>query len=199
MKIYLCLMLLALFACSKEWPPHELKEELMSQGVYLLDARAIDNVALQSTRDKPMSLSDVGQWQIVNFGYLSCPDVCSINLSLLNDVYLNWQSHSKEPLQITFISFDPERDTVEVLKPYLKAFNEDFLGLTGDLAQIKQLAKSLGVAIEHGEADENGHYFISHTDAFLIVNPEGKLVSMTKAPYKQEAILNALKLLISHD
>jgi protein SCO1/2 len=41
------------------------------------------------------------------------------------------------------ITFDPLRDTPEVLKEYVRHFDKDFIGVSGEQTQINQLIKPL--------------------------------------------------------
>ena len=155
--------------------------------------RPLKKVLLTSLEGKPMSIGDFsGKWQVVNFGYMTCPDICSMNLALLSDIENQWQKTSSVALQVTHVTFDPARDTPERLKEFLAYMNEDFLGLTGEPENIKALATQLNMTYRFEEPDSAGHYFISHSDSFALINPKGEYVAIVKGPYKRDNILEAL-------
>ena len=49
---------------------------------------------------------------------------------------------------IIFITLDPQRDTQEYLKDYISNFNENVIGITGKITDIKKLADNWGVFFE---------------------------------------------------
>jgi protein SCO1/2 len=44
-------------------------------------------------------------------------------------------------LNAVFVTVDPERDTPEVLKEYLSAFDPRIVGLTGSVEEVQKFAK----------------------------------------------------------
>jgi protein SCO1/2 len=56
-----------------------------------------------------------------------------------------WESCKNLTLRITF---DPLRDTPEVLKEYVRHFDKDFIGVSGEQTQINQLIKPFGAYYE---------------------------------------------------
>ena len=67
-----------------------------------------------------------------------------------------------EQVEVVFVTTDPARDTGEVLRDYLDDYDPEFRGLTGDLADIEQVAASVGVGL--GEELPSGGYDVdAHT------------------------------------
>ena len=89
-------------------------------------------------------LSEVsqGKWALLYFGYISCPDVCPIDLSKINLTYQMMENQEK--LQVVFISVDPMRD-IGKLDQFAGAFNSTFLGLTAHQDDLMTISRSLGV------------------------------------------------------
>lgn len=55
---------------------------------------------------------------------------------------------SKEQAQqvkVVMVSVDPERDSTTVMQQYLQAFDGNFIGITGTVEQIRQMARSFNV------------------------------------------------------
>jgi protein SCO1/2 len=57
---------------------------------------------------------------------------------------------------VVAITFDPLRDTPEVLKEYITHFDKDFIGVSGEQAQIDQLIKPFGAYYERVIYDKKG-------------------------------------------
>ncbi len=161
--------------------------------------RVLNDVSLSNLEgiEKPF-LSHREGWRLVNFGYLSCPDICPINLALLNHLKNDWDADKNLPsLDVIHITFDPERDKPDVLKRYLHFMNPDFYGLTGEVDNIKKLSQQLNLVFIHEQPNERGDYFISHSDSMAVLNPKGEYVGLFKGPYDIVKMIQALKRLVN--
>ncbi|MCU7810480.1 MAG: zinc ABC transporter substrate-binding protein, partial [Candidatus Thiodiazotropha sp. (ex Notomyrtea botanica)] len=63
-----------------------------------------------------------GKYQIVYFGYTYCPDICPTSLSVMFQA-LDILGDESDRFQPYFITIDPERDTVKVLKKYVQYYD----------------------------------------------------------------------------
>ncbi len=130
------------------------------------------------------------KWTFMFFGYTHCPDVCPTALVDLNDIYnrLEKQGDLKNT-QFVFVSVDPLRDTVELLKEYVPFFNERFIGLTGDPAVIESITRPLGIAYRRVPGkDADKDYLIDHSASFLLIDPLGRMRATFSPPHDAKAI-----------
>lgn len=115
-----------------------------------------------------------GRHSLIFFGYASCPDVCPGNLVAMRRA-LDLLGEQAEDVQPIFVSFDPERDTPEVLKTYVAHFDPRLVGLTGTAAEIEAATSAYGVyfevAKEEGGSEPTGE--ILHTSNTFLIGPEG--------------------------
>ena len=122
-----------------------------------------------------------GQWTAIFFGFTHCPDICPTTMSKLN----NSVKTLPNPPRVVMVTADPERDTPEVLREYLQAFNETFHGLTGSVENLTALAGQLGFAFRKIPGPVLGTYSIQHSDSIAVINPEGEyvgLLNLTREP-----------------
>lgn len=63
---------------------------------------------------------------------------------------------------VTFVTTDPDRDTPAALRAYLGHIAPTFRGLSGDLAIITRIAKTVGVEIESTKKLPRGGHEITH-------------------------------------
>src|SRR5690606_27075139 len=69
-----------------------------------------------------------GTPSLVFFGYTYCPDVCPMTLAE-SVVWKQRLGLSDDELRTIFITVDPARDTLEVVRDYLSSFDPDVIGL----------------------------------------------------------------------
>jgi protein SCO1/2 len=131
-----------------------------------------------------------GKWTFVFFGYTHCPDVCPTTLSALAgvDKLLRADPGAHQDVQTVFVSVDPRRDTPEQLAKYVPFFNEDFIGVTGEQAQIDRLARDLGIVHLRTQEDAAGGYLIDHTASILLIDPKGRLRALFGVPHEPRII-----------
>jgi protein SCO1/2 len=133
-------------------------------GTYLDDPYVVPDLALPDTAGKPFTLATSrAPLKVVFFGYTHCPDICQIVMSTIATAVNRLDADQRKAVQVVFVTTDPARDTGPVLRDYLDHLNPDFVGVTGNLARIVDLAKPLKVYIAKGEKLPSGGYDVTHT------------------------------------
>ncbi|HTT38478.1 MAG TPA: SCO family protein [Burkholderiales bacterium] len=123
----------------------------------------------------PRRLADFhGKVVVVFFGYTHCPDVCPTTLAELASAQQKLGPLSKK-VQVLFITADPERDTPDVLKQYVTAFNPGFLGLRGTQEETLRTAKEFKVVIQKVPGADPNNYTVDHSAGSYIYDPQGRL------------------------
>ena len=136
-----------------------------------------------------------GKWSLVYFGYTHCPDACP---TALNDISiaLDELGPKRGAVRPVFITVDPERDTPEVLKAYVTAFDAPILALTGSPEEIAQAAKGYRVYYaKHPEA--GGDYSMDHSSVIYVMDPEGRFTASFTHQSAPEEIAERLKKLLA--
>lgn len=116
-----------------------------------------------------------GKYLLIYFGYSFCPDICPAALLNISDA-LKALGHLTQKLQVIFITLDPERDTKEALKTYIKNFDNRILPLTGTQEQIQAAAKAYRVFYRKMHPENATEYVVDHSSIIYMMNPQGKLV-----------------------
>lgn len=121
-----------------------------------------------------------GRYMLVYFGYSMCPDICPTTLAVMADALGKIDPAGKKIVPV-FITIDPERDTPKVLDTYMKAFGDQFVGLTGTPDQIAAVEKEYKVYARKEPLDPKkglaGGYGMDHSSVIYLMGPDGKLVS----------------------
>jgi len=110
--------------------------------------------SLVDDTDKPLTL--------VFFGYTNCPDICGVVMSNLGSAMTRLDASDRDRVDVVFVTTDPNRDTAPVLEKYVTRFDPSFLGLTGDIDTITDVALPLGVGVEQGQKLPSGGYDVTH-------------------------------------
>lgn len=118
-----------------------------------------------------------GSYRIVYFGYAHCPQICPLALANITEA-LKKMGRDRSRFVPIFITLDPERDTVEVLKDHSQNFDPTFVMLTGPLEALKFLQKSYQVyAAKSGEQSKDV-YEIDHSSLIYLMGPDGQFLQM---------------------
>jgi len=138
-----------------------------------------------------------GKWSFLFFGYTHCPDVCPTTLAVLARTHeeIVKSTVGAKDVQFVFISVDPNRDTAGKLEQYVTYFDPTFLGVTGNNAQLGNLAGQLGAAYEVAITPGTDNYPVYHTAAVFLVDPRARYHAVFAAPLDAEAISKRFKVL----
>ena len=141
------------------------------------------------------TLSDFkGKVVALFFGFTHCPDVCPTTLSEMAVVMKELGADAGR-LQVLFVSVDPERDTADVLKLYVPAFNPSFLGLTGSADEISRAAKEFKIYYQK-QPLKGGGYTMDHSAGTYIIDGEGRLRLFAQYGAGAPALLHDIRQLL---
>jgi protein SCO1 len=178
-----------LVACAPESKPQ-------FKAVDITGADYAKDFSLPDTDGRIRSLKDFqGKAVVVFFGYTQCPDVCPTTLTEIAEAKrLLGPLGSK--VEGVFITVDPERDKPELLKAYVANFGPDMVALRGSAAQTEATAKDFKVYYKRVDGKEPGSYFMEHTAASYIYDPQGRLRLYSRYGSGAQALADDLKLLL---
>lgn len=141
------------------------------------------------------------QWTLVFFGFTNCPDICPATLQVLSLARAKLASSDAEGElpEILLVSIDPQRDTPEILKPYVAHFGDGVSGMTGTLDELQKLTTMLGVYFEieePGANDEPGNYNVAHSAHVIVIDNHGRYHAVFSAPHRVDAFVADLPILM---
>lgn len=119
-----------------------------------------------------------GRFLVLFFGFTNCPDVCPTTFQLIADA-LKAAPETAEKLNVALISVDPERDTPEALKQYVRYFDPRFQGLTGTPEEIGKMLKAYGVYAEKVPLKDSAlGYTMDHSAFIYLYGPDGDFITL---------------------
>jgi len=160
--------------------------------------RPVREFRLAQTSGKPLTVADwQGHWNIVYFGYASCPDVCPMTLATFKAAAKTLADRGlADRVRFDFISVDPQRDTPEKLGPYVAYFNADFIAATGTDEQLTDLTRALGILYSR-RVGSDGIIEVDHSGSAVIVDPQARVVGIFRPPFAAAALAKDLSALIA--
>lgn len=136
-----------------------------------------------------------GKVVLVFFGYTQCPDVCPTALSRFATVAKELGADA-DNLQVLFVSVDPDRDTPELLKQYVPAFNPRFLGLYGNAETTARTAKQFKVVYQKQAGKTETSYTIDHSAGTYVFDKSGRVRLFLRHEAAVEDVVHDLRILM---
>lgn len=135
-----------------------------------------------------------GKASVWFYGFANCPDVCPTALAEIAAL-LKQLGRDADKLNAVFVTVDPERDTVDILKDYVDYFDPRIIGLTGELANVEAMTKSRFVSFEKipGEGDS---YAMQHPSLIYLVDEKGEFAGTLDEKEAMDVKLGKLKKLV---
>ncbi|MGY6550324.1 MAG: SCO family protein [Erythrobacter sp.] len=164
---------LALLAgCSAEAPPGPSPD-----GVDLRGAAIGGDFTLTSHTGEAVSWDDfTGQYRLVYFGFTYCPDICPTDIQRISQGLGEFEKASPDlaaKVQPIFITVDPERDDVAVMREFVGNFHPRLIGLTGTRDEIDAAKQAFGVSATKDAGGTTQNYNITHTTFTYLFDPDG--------------------------
>lgn len=157
---------------------------------------------------REFSLSSVkGKPVFLFFGYSHCPDICPVILYKYAYALRHLGDRADE-IAFIFITQDPWRDTPEVLRSWIRNFDERIIALTGSPDQLEPVWRKYNVAaiytdekgnkIDPAEYAKNGKpYFVTHMGFVLVADKDHVLRFALSAEMSEEEYLQAARYILS--
>jgi protein SCO1/2 len=142
------------------------------------------------------SLADFkGKAVLLFFGFTHCPDVCPTTLARAK-LALQQLGSDASKVQVLFVTVDPERDTLDVLKGYVTAFDPAFVGFTGTPEEIKQVAQDFRIIYMKSKGEGPDDYSVDHSTQTYVYDPQGRLRLYISHAQEVDAVVHDVKLLL---
>ncbi|MGH6676256.1 MAG: SCO family protein [Xanthobacteraceae bacterium] len=129
----------------------------------------------RATDGKVVTAADYkGKIVLLYFGYTYCPDVCPTTLFNISNMLKKLGPQAKD-VRVLFVTVDPNRDSLKVLKEYTDAFAPQIVGLRGTQNELATLAKRYRVAYSVTPASPGHPYEVSHSAGVYVFNRSGDI------------------------
>jgi protein SCO1/2 len=154
--------------------------------------------ALNSTKGGAFTQDDLrGVPSLIFFGYTFCPDVCPTTMAETTA----WRAQlglTPDQLRIIFVTVDPQRDTLDLVKTYVEGFDPSIIGLVGNDEQTEAAKKAFGVVGQRAEgyAADDPYYLVDHTALTFLIKADGSFAGTVAYEEPQETAVAKVKRLV---
>jgi protein SCO1/2 len=114
-----------------------------------------------------------GKAVLLYFGYTHCPDECPATLANLAGA-LKCLGTGADKVRVLFVTVDPNRDTLPILKSYVEAFAPQIDGLRGSANALAALARRYRVIYAQSPASPGQPYSMMHSDSLFGFDRSGR-------------------------
>lgn len=154
------------------------------------------NFALPDHNGTARRLEDFsGKVVVMFFGYTQCPDVCPTSMAELAEVK-RLLGKDGDRLQGLFVTVDPARDTAEMLKAYMTAFDPSFLALVPDAEQLAKVTKDYKIYYKKVEGQTPTSYTMDHSAGSYVYDTKGHLRLFTRYGSGAPALAADIQILL---
>ena len=131
-----------------------------------------------------------GSLTLLFFGYTWCPDVCPVQMAVLDAALDDLAYADRRRIKVVFVTTDPARDTPERLRAWLDRFDPSFIGLRGDMEAVNAVQAGLHLppAIIAGDAPAPGSdepYDVGHATPILAITGDGVVRALYPSGIRQ--------------
>lgn len=138
-----------------------------------------------------------GKLTLLFFGYTHCPDICPVHLANIGAVRKKLTPSERDRMAVVFVTVDPDRDSLPVIRRWLDNFDRDFIGLRGTLDQANAIQVGLDLPPTQIAANGSGSVDVAHAAQVLVFAPDGKLRLVYPFGTRQDDWAHDLPLLLA--
>lgn len=177
------------------------KKDTTLQGAVILPEPDVSDLSLPNavTGDAFTIRAAPDHVLLMYFGFTHCPDICPTTLAHVKAALARLSKAQAERVDLAFATVDPQRDTGDILQPYVRSFVADATALrTTDDSVLKPVADRFGVQYLVAK-NAAGEIEVSHTGTLYAVDDTGKLVDQflfDADPEEASKIAHDLKILL---
>jgi cytochrome oxidase Cu insertion factor (SCO1/SenC/PrrC family) len=133
-----------------------------------------------------------GKLLLIYFGFTNCPDACPTELLSIS-LALEKLGRAADAVQPLFITVDPQRDTPAVLADYVSSFHPRLVGLTGEPAAIKAVARAYKTYFARSAGGSADNYSVDHTGFIYVLGPDGSYRGFLPPQLTPDQIAEAIR------
>lgn len=137
-----------------------------------------------------------GKAVVLYFGYTHCPDECPTTLANMTTVLQRLGKRAGN-VRVLFVSVDPTRDSLPILKSYAQAFAPEIHGLRGSDDEVAALARRYRVIYSVTPASPSHPYEVTHSASVFFFDRAGRARFVTMSTGNSNEIAALVERLLT--
>ncbi|MDR7333486.1 SCO family protein [Roseateles asaccharophilus] len=160
-------------------------------------AQAAPEFSLKGSDGAELNLARFkGKVVMLVFGFTLCPEVCPTTLATLAQARKDLGAAATD-VQVIYVTVDPERDDLNRISAYLRAFDTTFVGGTDTPARLEAMRKRYGVVAEKIASKQPNAYGMNHSTSVWLIDRAGRLKAMMPYGHEAKDFVHDLRLLLA--
>ena len=179
--------------------PHTVPAPVTDNATILQPPRVIEKLDLLDADGRPFTAASLrDRWTVVFFGFTHCPDVCPTTLTVMSQMkkQLADLPATQQP-NVMLFTVDPERDTPERLREYVRFFDPSFGAATGTAEGVQQAAAAFAVPFAKVTLPQGG-YTMDHGAGVFFVGPDGAVHAYSSPPLRAESLARDFRRVVQY-
>jgi protein SCO1/2 len=127
-----------------------------------------------SGRSYNLTAATRGQLTYLYFGYTHCPNACPATMSDITAALRLEPAAIRRRVTVVFVTVDPRRDTLAVLRTWLDHYSATYVGLRGSPAEIAAAETAAGVPPAPTETHTSANYSVPHSSILFAYSPDNR-------------------------
>ncbi len=143
---------------------------------------------------KPFQSNEYQEYyKLIYFGFTYCPTICPTSLNKITEALSLLEKEKAQKILPVFITVDPQRDTPEVIKPYVAAFHPRMVGLTGTPEQVNKVLERYRIFAQKVENGDPQEYMMNHTSFIFFAAPDDEVIGVFLPSQSAEDISHSVR------
>ena len=145
----------------------------------------------------PITQDDIlGRPHAIFFGFTNCPEICPTTLFEASS-WLKALGTDGDKIDFYFFTVDPERDTAEVLAPYVGSFDNRITGVTGTPEKMAKVFKDYKVYVQRVDLEDDD-YTMDHSASVLLFRENGNFLGTISYGENTDTAIAKLRRLLKN-
>jgi protein SCO1/2 len=111
---------------------------------------------------------------LMYFGYTHCPDICPLFMADLAAALRQSTPAVRRDVSVVFVTVDPVRDRLPVMRRWLNHFSSSFVGLRTSIRGVIAVQKALQIPVSKVSPHSKHGYTVQHSAELLAFTPDHK-------------------------
>lgn len=117
-------------------------------------------------------------YALIFFGFTHCPVICPTELQKFAEVMDILPEDTASKISPLFITIDPERDSVDVMRGYVPLFHPSIVGLTGNVENVHAILNEWKVYFAKVDDPSMSSYTMDHSTYSYLVDHDMRILAM---------------------